>query len=152
MEIFGESPISTNNTPLRFSTAGFHLSTGTPLPVHFRQIPVCLCHREEHAMAYTLQKLNLLLELSYRRSMLVDELMIFPDTRPGASYYVCPRCQITLEREFAKYCDRCGQCLGWEQYEWARIVFPGRQKSRAKAKSPSPAVRSEIRRILSFAR
>lgn len=79
-------------------------------------------------MTFALQKLNLLQELSYRRPMLVRELMVFPNTRPIDSYYVCPRCQITMEREFMQYCDRCGQCLDWSMYEQALIMYPGRKK------------------------
>lgn len=52
--------------------------------------------------------------------MLVTELMVFPD----GAYYVCPRCKITLEREFVKFCDRCGQCLDWKRYQNAHIVYP----------------------------
>lgn len=103
-------------------------------------------------MAFVPEQLNPLLALSYRRPMLVRELMVFPAMRPMDSYYVCPRCKITLEREFVMYCDRCGQCLDWEQYEQARIVYPGRHKSRAGAKPPDPAVKSLIRRKLSFSR
>ena len=43
----------------------------------------------------------------FRIPKLVSDLMIFPDT----SFFVCPQCGITLEREFMKYCDCCGQCL-----------------------------------------
>ena len=34
---------------------------------------------------------------SYRLQMHVTEVMVFPD---GNGYYVCPRCHITVEREF----------------------------------------------------
>ena len=36
-------------------------------------------------------------------------------------YYICPRCGITMEREFMSYCDRCGQCLGWKHYKKAAV-------------------------------
>ncbi len=39
--------------------------------------------------------------------------------RGGEGYYVCPRCGVSLEREFMAYCDRCGQRLGWEQHHRA---------------------------------
>lgn len=103
-------------------------------------------------MAFVPEQLNLLLALSYRRPMLVRELMVFPAMRPMDSYYVCPRCQTTLEREFVKYCDRCGQCLDWEQYEQARIVYPGRQKCGDGAKRSAPADKSVIQRLFSFVR
>lgn len=28
-------------------------------------------------------------------------------------YYICPRCRTPLERNYQKYCDRCGQHLRW---------------------------------------
>lgn len=103
-------------------------------------------------MAFFSEQLNPLLALSYRRPMRIRELMVFPDMRPMDSYYVCPRCQITLEREFVKYCDRCGQCLDWTTYQQAKIVYPGRKKRGDGAKRSAPAGKSLIRRILSFAR
>lgn len=59
----------------------------------------------------------------YRKALLVQELMVFSD---GACYYICPRCRITLDREFVSYCDRCGQRLGWKGYRKVRIVRPSR--------------------------
>lgn len=70
---------------------------------------------------------NLFLHLiSFRQSMPVTELMLFPDE---TTYYVCPRCDITLEREFMPFCDRCGQCLNWKDYKKAKIVYPGPRDS-----------------------
>lgn len=63
----------------------------------------------------------------YRRELLITEVMVFPN---GDAYYVCPRCNITLEREFMSYCDRCGQRLGWKEYKKAEIIYPGKQKSK----------------------
>ena len=66
---------------------------------------------------------NLLMLLSnYRLKMPVTEVMVFPD---GNAYYVCPRCHITVEREFMSFCDHCGQHLGWKDYKKARIIYPG---------------------------
>ena len=59
---------------------------------------------------------------SYRLQMHVTEVMVFPD---GNGYYVCPRCHITVEREFMSFCDRCGQHLGWKGYKTARKIYPG---------------------------
>ena len=56
---------------------------------------------------------------SFRRPMPVTQVFLFRD---GNTFPVCPRCQITLEREYQKFCDRCGQALGWEEYAQARIV------------------------------
>ncbi len=44
----------------------------------------------------------------------------------GGSYYpVCPGCQITLEREYQNYCDRCGQRLDWSGFDTAIVLLPG---------------------------
>lgn len=92
-----------------------------------------------------IQALALRPAVSYRRAMPVKELMIFPDTKPESSYYVCPRCKRTMEREFSAYCDRCGQHLDWTHYENAAIVYPGQQKSRVGAKHSDPTIRSVIK-------
>lgn len=63
----------------------------------------------------------LLTIVQFRTPKTVSELMIFRDT----SFFVCPQCGITLEREFMNYCDRCGQCLDWKNYKNPRIVYPG---------------------------
>ncbi len=59
---------------------------------------------------------------SYRIPMPVTELIIY---RNHTSHYLCPRCSITLEREFTHYCSRCGQCLDWRQYKKATCLTPG---------------------------
>ena len=70
---------------------------------------------------------NLLTILSsYRLQMPVTEVMVFPD---GNGYYVCPRCHITVEREFMSFCDRCGQHLGWKGYKKARKIYPGQHSA-----------------------
>lgn len=68
----------------------------------------------------------LLLLMDYRIKMPVTEVMLFPD---GNSYYVCPRCHITMEREFMNFCDRCGQHLDWKGYKKARILYPGQRNT-----------------------
>ena len=62
--------------------------------------------------------------LGYRRPMRVCEVMIFPAMRGSPGWPVCPRCEITMEREYMAYCDRCGQCLDWHDYKHAKIIFP----------------------------
>ncbi len=57
--------------------------------------------------------------LSYRTPMAVAELKIFWNQN---AFYVCPKCQTTLEREFQAYCDRCGQCLDWKGYKKAQRI------------------------------
>lgn len=80
--------------------------------------------------------IEILSALSYRRGMRVRELMIFTSNSMDTSFYVCPRCDITIEREFMKYCDRCGQCLDWKWHAQAKIVYPGRKRRRVKAIEP----------------
>lgn len=40
----------------------------------------------------------------------------------GYTYPICPACEITLDREYQSYCDRCGQCLNWNQFDKAMII------------------------------
>ena len=47
---------------------------------------------------------------SYRLKMPVKQIMVFPDE---TGYAVCPKCHVTMEREYVNFCDRCGQRLGW---------------------------------------
>lgn len=49
----------------------------------------------------------------YRKAMSVVEVRLF---QSGAAYPMCPRCRITLEREYQNFCDRCGQKLKWAVY------------------------------------
>ena len=58
-------------------------------------------------------------ELSFRSPLAVKEVFVFPS---GSSYPICPRCKITLEREYQKLCDRCGQKLDWSLYDSAAQV------------------------------
>lgn len=56
---------------------------------------------------------------AFRLPLPVREIHLFPN---GAAYSVCPRCRITLEREYQAYCDRCGQALDWKEYRRALVV------------------------------
>ena len=67
----------------------------------------------------------LLILMGYRHEMPIAEVMIFSSFSGETGYYVCPRCHITMEREFMAFCDRCGQHLGWKNYKRARKVYPG---------------------------
>ena len=40
----------------------------------------------------------------------------------GYTYPVCPRCDRSIEREYMRYCDRCGQHLAWDYLGEARVV------------------------------
>lgn len=57
-------------------------------------------------------------ELAFRVPMPVTNVRMlgnFP-------FPVCPQCKSTLEREYQKYCDHCGQCLDWTIFENAAIL------------------------------
>jgi transcriptional regulator with XRE-family HTH domain len=57
-------------------------------------------------------------ELSFRIPQLVTQYRTFEYT----TYPICPRCNITMEREYQSYCDRCGQRLCWKNYAKASAV------------------------------
>lgn len=64
---------------------------------------------------------------SYRTPMKVTEVLLFEN---GDAFSVCPRCKITLEREYQRYCDRCGQHLNWDDIYKAKICKWRKRKSR----------------------
>ena len=78
---------------------------------------------------------------AFRAPMRVTQRRVFQN---GDCYPLCPRCGVTLEREFQAYCDRCGQALSWKAYSRAAVV-PGGQK-RSGAHAPLPSFRCFSRR------
>ena len=56
---------------------------------------------------------------AFRRAMPVREAYLF---RGSGVYPVCPRCQLTFEREYQRFCDRCGQRLSWSHYSKTVVV------------------------------
>ena len=62
--------------------------------------------------------------LGCRRKMIVTDVVVFTEPKGRNSYYVCPRCRTTLEREFVSYCDRCGQRLEWSNCESGTVIYP----------------------------
>ena len=58
-------------------------------------------------------------EVSYRLPLAVQKVLVLPG---GYSYPVCPKCGLTLEREYMNFCDRCGQRLDWREYKKAVVV------------------------------
>ena len=61
--------------------------------------------------------------MTYRAPMMVDEAIIYRKAFTDDLYYRCPRCQTFLARDFMAYCDRCGQCLDWRDYQKARRTY-----------------------------
>ena len=64
--------------------------------------------------------------LSYRIPLSVNKVLLLAS---GDSYPICPRCDCTFDREYMNFCDRCGQRLGWEFFEFANIVQAPYKKS-----------------------
>lgn len=62
------------------------------------------------------KKENTLEQLSYRQPMQVTAIVHYPHSRPPTSFPLCPRCEVTIEREYQSFCDRCGQRLSWRGY------------------------------------
>lgn len=62
--------------------------------------------------------------VSYRIPFPVTKVIEFPNT----TYPICPRCTISLEREYMAFCDRCGQKLNWDFLDHAEVIYPGNKK------------------------
>ena len=57
----------------------------------------------------------------YRVPYSVNEYILYRNSYGKESvYYLCPRCDITLERDYQAFCDRCGQRLGWRAIDKAK--------------------------------
>ena len=65
-------------------------------------------------------------EMVFRTPMLVTHIRCFwgPEPYGRTDLPVCPRCGISMEREYQAYCDRCGQCLSWKSFSKATIIRP----------------------------
>lgn len=57
--------------------------------------------------------------IQWRTPMRVTHIFQLPS---GDAFPVCPACQSTLEREYQRYCDRCGQRLGWKHFCHAAVI------------------------------
>ena len=51
--------------------------------------------------------------LAYRLPREVTETVVLAS---GIAYPVCPRCRVSLDREYMNFCDRCGQRLSWQSF------------------------------------
>ena len=64
---------------------------------------------------------ELLFELAeYRSPMPISGYILYDNYLESSIFYLCPRCDIPLERDFQSCCDRCGQCLDWKHYRKAK--------------------------------
>ena len=56
----------------------------------------------------------------YRRSMPVRQVF---RSRNGEAYPICPRCHRSMDREYMRFCDRCGQRLGWRGFAQVEVSY-----------------------------
>lgn len=75
--------------------------------------------RKAGTLAFLLQRLLEIID--YRTTKPVRELVVFCSFLSETGYYVCPRCHCLLNREFVRFCDRCGQRLDWRFYLHVKI-------------------------------
>lgn len=61
--------------------------------------------------------------MTYRVPMMVQDVLVIRRFPENHIYHRCPRCQVLLARDFMAYCDRCGQCLDWRDYQKARRTY-----------------------------
>ena len=66
-------------------------------------------------------------QFSFRLPMSVRYVQSFPYRGRFTSYPICPQYGITIERGYQRYCDRCGQCLDWDDFSKAVIILPKRR-------------------------
>jgi len=64
--------------------------------------------------------------LEFRCSAPVTEILRLENKE---DYPICPRCHISLEREYLRFCYHCGQKLGWKKFKKANIVYPRQSAS-----------------------
>lgn len=57
--------------------------------------------------------------LSFREPRRVEKIIRLSN---GFCFPVCPRCQVSFEREYSRFCDRCGQKLSWIGFGKAKVI------------------------------
>ena len=63
------------------------------------------------------------LDTGWRVPIPVTELKVLSNCPGRPAYYVCPQCELTMEREFMFFCDRCGQRLSWRSCQTAKTIY-----------------------------
>ena len=61
-------------------------------------------------------------QLSYREPLIVEHYGGYYGNEGLYCFPMCPKCQKTMEREYQKYCDRCGQHLDWSKITKATFI------------------------------
>ena len=67
---------------------------------------------------------NRISAVQYRRPLPVTKILLLGN---GDSFPICPRCGSTFDREYVRFCDRCGQYLTWERFQRAKVVSAPRK-------------------------
>ena len=73
------------------------------------------------------RKPRLVAAFRYRIPLLVTAILLLPS---GDSYPICPRCDCSIDREYMRFCDRCGQRLCWDLFDFAKIIRAPRQNEK----------------------
>ncbi len=95
------------------------VNSGDTLEEDHQEIPVPEKEHYPHRVAILLKAV--LRFVTYRYALPVTEFALYKDLHGGeTAYYYCPRCDVTLERDYQAYCDRCGQCLDWNRIHKAK--------------------------------
>ena len=64
-------------------------------------------------------------DLLFRTPVQIEKIIRY---KSGDSYPICPRCDCSLDREYMRFCDRCGQRLSWGHEKQIQIVYAPRYK------------------------
>lgn len=59
---------------------------------------------------------------SYRIPRPVVAVRRYSTSKWVTAYPVCPRCHLTMPREYQSFCDRCGQRLDWSDFGNAEVI------------------------------
>ena len=65
---------------------------------------------------------ELALSPTYRIPMKVKKVCAY---KWGADFPECPRCGSTMERDFQRFCDRCGQRLNRSEFDECEVKYIG---------------------------
>lgn len=59
-------------------------------------------------------------ECKYRQTLEISEIVCLK--RSQVLFYICPRCNRVIDREFMRFCDSCGQKLSWNKINKVEVI------------------------------
>ena len=69
----------------------------------------------------------------YRTPMQVKEILVYNgnmyEFNSKAVYPICPRCDVSMEYDYQRYCSCCGQKLSWVHYKDAKLRYAGQKRT-----------------------